>query len=47
MGIRHLSMIKFHQCLRKTNVKKLIKLTNKTNLPVSPPSQLGMNPLSR
>jgi hypothetical protein len=47
MRVRHLSMIKFHQCFRKTNVKKLIKLTNKTNLPVSPPSQLGMNPLSQ
>lgn len=29
MGVRHVSMIKFHQCIRKTNVKKSIKLANK------------------
>jgi len=44
MGVRHISMIKVHQCFRKMNIKKL---TAKTNLPVSPPLQLGTNPLSQ
>jgi hypothetical protein len=47
MGVRHISMTKYYQCFRKTNVKKLIKPTTKSYLPVSPPLQLGMNPLSQ